>query len=263
MGRHGVLKRPCLRACGFESRPGHLRTREEQQQVQRLLATGASDYAIARRTGVPRSTIQRWRVAPPRLAEVFDPAALPSREYAYLLGLYLGDGHLARHRRGVYSLSVYLDQRYPGILDESESAMLAVASGKRVCRVQRLGCVEVKAYWKLWPQVFPQHGPGPKHLRPIVLEPWQKRIVEAETQPFVRGLIHSDGSRFTNTVRHGDKTYAYPRYNFTSASQDIRGLFTAACDRLGIAWRQMNARNISVARREAVERLDAFVGPKR
>ena len=79
----------------------------------------------------------------------------------------------------------------------------------------------------------------------------------------LRGLIHSGGSRFTNTVRHSGKTYAYPRYNFTSASADIRELFTSACDLLGIAWRQMNARNISVARREAVECLDAFVGPKR
>jgi hypothetical protein len=112
-------------------------------------------------------------------------------------------------------------------------------------------------------EVFPQHGPGPKHLRPIALVPWQQRIVDAEPEAFVRGLIHSDGSRFTNTVRHKDRTYAYPRYNFTSASDDIRGLFTEACDRLGIAWRRMNAQNISVARREAVARLDEFVGPKR
>jgi hypothetical protein len=45
-------------------------------------------------------------------------------------------------------------------------------------------------------------------------------------------------------------------------SADIRGLFCDACDRLGIAWRRMNARNISVARRAAVARLDEFVGPK-
>jgi hypothetical protein len=38
-------------------------------------------------------------------------------------------------------------------------------------------------------------------------------------------------------------------------------LFTDTCDQLGIGWRQMNARNISVARREAVERMDEFVGP--
>lgn len=62
--------------------------------------------------------------------------------------------------------------------------------------------------------------------------------------------------------RHG-RAYAYPRYTFTNGSADIRALFTASCDRLGIAWRQMNATNVSVARRASVERLDAFVGPKR
>ena len=229
--------------CGFESHPPHLRTREERQAVERLLGSGCSDYEIARLTAVPRSTIQRWRVAPPSLPDVFNPRDLPSRDYPYLLGLYLGDGCLARHRRDVHALCIYLDQRYPGILDECESAMAAV-SRNRVCRV-------------------PQHGPGPKHLRPIALEPWQRQIVEAQPQQFIRGLIHSDGSRFTNAVLRGEKKHAYPRYTFTNSSADIRALFTGACDRLGIAWRQMNARNISVARREAVERLDAFVGAKR
>jgi hypothetical protein len=64
-------------------------------------------------------------------------------------------------------------------------------------------------------------------------------------------------------VRHGAKTYSYLRYNFTNASADIRDLFTDTCDRLGIEWRQMNARNISVAKRASVEHLDRFIGPKR
>jgi hypothetical protein len=80
---------------------------------------------------------------------------------------------------------------------------------------------------------------------------------------FLRGLIHSDGCRSTNTIHKGRETYRYPRYQFTNASADIRALFCNACDRLGIAWRRMNARNISVARREAVARMDEFIGPKR
>jgi hypothetical protein len=48
----------------------------------------------------------------------------------------------------------------------------------------------------------------------------------------------------------------------TNASADIRELFCASCDALGIAWRRMNARNISVARRDAIAALDEFVGPK-
>ncbi|HEY4915913.1 MAG TPA: hypothetical protein VIH92_03335 [Solirubrobacteraceae bacterium] len=110
--------------------------------------------------------------------------------------------------------------------------------------------------------LFPQHGRGAKHLRPIRLADWQAELVHEQPRKFIRGLIHSDGCRFLNRVRAGGKIYAYPRYNFTNASGDIRDLFTAACDLLGIEWRQMNARNISIARHESVSRLDGFVGPK-
>jgi hypothetical protein len=65
-----------------------------------------------------------------------------------------------------------------------------------------------------------------------------------------------------NTIRHPKKTYSYPRYNFTNRSDDIRGIFCDACDLLGIEWRVMNSWDISIARREAVARLDEFVGPK-
>ncbi|HEV3230117.1 MAG TPA: hypothetical protein VGY97_11625 [Solirubrobacteraceae bacterium] len=124
--------------------------------------------------------------------------------------------------------------------------------------------VEVGSFSKQWPCLLPQHGPGAKHLRPIRLSPWQREIVDEETEAFLRGLIHSDGCRFVNSVRNRRTrtVYRYPRYNFTNASDDIRALFCDACDRLGIAWRRMNARNISVARREAVARMDEFIGPK-
>lgn len=111
--------------------------------------------------------------------------------------------------------------------------------------------------------LFPQHGDGPEHLRPIELADWQGELVRGQPQQFLRGLIHSDGCRFTNRVRVAGKPYAYPRYNFTDASEDISALFTSTCDLLGIAWQQMNARNISIARRESVRYVDSFVGPKR
>ncbi|WP_176611803.1 hypothetical protein [Actinomadura sp. WMMB 499] len=59
-----------------------------------------------------------------------------------------------------------------------------------------------------------------------------------------------------------ERWYEYPRCYFTNDSVDIQRIFTDALDRLGIAWRQMNRKNISVARREAVARMDEFVGPK-
>jgi hypothetical protein len=54
----------------------------------------------------------------------------------------------------------------------------------------------------------------------------------------------------------------YPRYNFTNNSLEIQDLFCKACERYGVTWRQMNWKNISVARRPDVARLDRIIGPK-
>ena len=114
-----------------------------------------------------------------------------------------------------------------------------------------------------WPSLLPQHGPGLKHARPIALTEWQLEITREHPEPLIRGLIHSDGCRFVNRVRHVEKVYAYPRYMFSNRSRDIHAIFTTHLDQLGIAWRWSNDHTISVARREAVARLDEFVGPKR
>jgi hypothetical protein len=142
----------------------------------------------------------------------------------------------------------------------NECAMtMAEVMPNRVSRVHGLGCTEVTSYSKHWPCLFPQHGPGPKYKRPIVLADWQQAIVNRSPAPFLRGLIHSDGCRVLNWVNGTP----YPRYHFSNASADIRALFGAACDRLGIQWRPNNARNLSVARRASVAMLDEVVGPKR
>ncbi len=126
----------------------------------------------------------------------------------------------------------------------------------------RSQCVVVSVYSNQLVCLFPQHGPGAKHLRPIRLVRWQTELVKDHPGQLLRGLIHSDGCRFVNRVRVRGRTYAYPRYNFTNASEDLLALFTATCDSLGIEWRRMNARNISIARRGSVKSLDVFVGPK-
>jgi hypothetical protein len=49
---------------------------------------------------------------------------------------------------------------------------------------------------------------------------------------------------------------------FTNESQDILELCGATLDRLGVEWRFSRREVISVAKKEAVARLDTFVGPK-
>lgn len=181
--------------------------------------------------------------------------------YAYLLGLYLGDGYIVAVGRA-FQLRIYLDVRYPGIVAAAADAVRALRPRRPVALVPREGCVAVSAYWKHWPCVFPQHGPGRKHERAIVLAPWQRALVDAHPRALLRGLVHSDGWRGTNRVTAGGRRYEYPRYNFDNRSDDIRRIFCDACDAVGIEWRRMSATTISVARRESVRRMDEFVGPK-
>jgi hypothetical protein len=144
--------------------------------------------------------------------------------------------------------------------------MQEVMPASGVFGVQRIGMTQVKCYSKHWPCLFPQHGPGMKHTRKIELAGWQQVIVDRYPGEFARGLFHSDGYRGMNRVRRvladGEHWYEYPRYLFSNKSTDILGLCGAALDRLEVEWRFARPDVISVAKKEAVARLDAFVGPK-
>jgi hypothetical protein len=246
--------------------------------VERALALsreGATDREIAERLGPSPHTVRDWRRGRvPRRADERHPrcarcgdrharAALAPSTYCYLLGLYLGDGCLTAHRR-TYALRVTMDSAYPGIVEECRAAIARVLESERVAVTpsRRDRSVVISAYFRGWPCLFPQHGPGRKHRRPIVLERWQLTLVEADPGALLRGLIHSDGWRGTNRVTVKGRDYAYPRYQFSSRSDDIRTIFTDACDLLGIAWRPWGRWHVSVARRDAVARLDELVGPK-
>jgi hypothetical protein len=58
--------------------------------------------------------------------------------YAYLLGLYLGDGYVASMPR-TFRLRITLDDAYPGIVAEAVAAMRAVRGPFSVSRQARDG----------------------------------------------------------------------------------------------------------------------------
>ena len=189
----------------------------------------------------------------------FDPSSLPKRKYCYLLGFYLGDGTISRHRRNVYRLRIFTDARYPLIIAECAKAMQSVMPHNRVLvQPMRSRAVEISCYSKLWPLLFPQHGTGLKHKRKIELVPWQQDIVDRHPREFLRGLIHSDGCRVLNRVNGK----VYPRYLFSQVSDDIRRLFCEACARLGIKYTRNRWKEVSIARAGSVALLDSFIGPK-
>jgi hypothetical protein len=116
----------------------------------------------------------------------------PIVEYAALLGFYLGDGCVSRAPRH-FALRVSCDATYPQVIDDVAALMRIVHPTRPVFRVTAPGCVVVQSNWQHWPCLFPQHGPGRKHERPIVLEDWQRAIVQQCPADFLRGLFHSDG----------------------------------------------------------------------
>ena len=240
-----------------------------------LSGQGLTDREVARITDTSIAAVRKWRTGQRRAPGTYQRqiscpqcfgSVLDEPGYAYLLGLYLGDGHLTRHRRDVFALSVFCADAWPGLIEAAGQAMRDVVPSSGVFRVQRIGMTEVKSYSKHWPCLFPQHGPGMKHTRKIELADWQQVIVDHYPGDFARGLFHSDGCRGTNRVRRvllsGERWYEYPRYLFSNESRDIIGLCGAALDLLGVEWRLARPNMLSVARRESVARLDEFVGPK-
>jgi hypothetical protein len=244
-----------------------MRPQSEFDAVMSLVASGRSDTEIARATGIPRTTVRDWRSGRGGILDraraggsthPHDFRRLPSGEYSYLLGLYLGDGYVARSQR-VWKLGITLDEQYPGVIDECAAAMEAIMPGQTAHRLPRqTRCIEVSMYSRHWPCLFPQHGPGRKHERDIRLADWQERLVDRPRRQLLRGLIHSDGCR----VETLDRGVPSVRYHFSNRSEDIKQIFCDSLNQLGITWTRPTDIQIAIYRKAAVAKLDRFIGPK-
>lgn len=247
-----------------------------RRQALALLQAGIPNTEVAHRLRVPPGTVGYWLhmerfrhgELPPRCrASCFRCRGMEvdRRAYSYLLGLYLGDGHIVRNPR-TYGIAISCADAWPGLMRECANALSRVLPGSEPNFVLRPGCTDVKRYSQHLPCLFPQHGPGRKHERPIILEPWQNEIVGTEPWALVRGLIHSDGCRnmnwTTRMVAGERKRYEYPRYLFANESRDIMGILTTTLDELGVEWKFARRNLLSVARRASVALMDRHVGPK-
>ena len=173
---------------------------ETRRRALAMVAEGRSLRSVSLGLGVSRAAIREWMVrgdtSPVAPCPVpLDPDRHPA--YAALLGYYLGDGCLGRNPR-TWSFRVSCDATYSGIIDDVVSCMVGVRPGCRVGLVSAPGATVVQSYWKHWPCLFPQHGPGRKHERALPMECWQWRIVSDHPGDFLRGLFHSDGARVRN-----------------------------------------------------------------
>ena len=256
-----------------------LRLREEE---------GLGARRVARRLGLPLGTVRDWHAGKlPRHCRTTGrdgrpiPPACPrcgqdehrftelSGSYVHLLGLYLGDGSISSHPRGVHKLRIFLDRKYPNIVDECARSMGETMPSNEVGRRLTVSnCWEVYSYSRSWPCLFPQHGPGKKHERRIWLAEWQQELAERWPEALLRGMIQSDGCRYMNTRGPSD-SWTAPRYEFKNLSTDLTGIFCTACDHLRLRWTaafpgsETAGVSIYVSRKDDVARMDRFIGPKR
>lgn len=249
-----------------------MRSVADVETVLALIASGHSDLEVTRRTSIPRSTVRDWRAGRlpvregaggrVRACPICQPgsARLPEAAYAYLLGLYLGDGYVSKHPR-TYCLRIFLDAAYPGIVRACRGALEVVRPENRawVGRSKTCRCDVVMMYSSHWLCLLPQMGSGRKHERPIRLEPWQEAAVSREREALVRGLIHSDGCR----VVANDRGVRSVRYHFSNRSEDIKRIYCESLDALGVRWTRPCNKQIAVYRKASTARLDEFIGPKR
>ncbi len=244
---------------------------------------GLGAREVARRLGLPVGTVRDWhagklpwhsrptstgelrRVCPgckqsghnrDRLGREYVPTRPVSRRWKHL--------ETSPWR---LSTSSFPRPEIPRIVDECARSMQDTMPTSKVHRlITPSSCYSVSAYSRSWPCLFPQHGSGVKHARPIYLASWQQELAETWPDQLLKGLIQSDGCRFTNTGQGG---WSNPRYSFSNVSTDITSIFCTACDCLGLRWTasfpssESAAVNIYVSRKADVARLDEFVGPKR
>ena len=227
--------------------------------------------ALARRRSPSDSGRTESGAVQTHLSPVPPTALLDAAAYAYLLGLYLGDGHITARGLGSHVsgfASVRRCMARPARLGASRRCrgVMRLDPASSAPHAPELAAPMSRACSKHWPCLLPQHGPGRKHERRIELEPWQQEIVTSYPGDFARGLFHSDGCRLINHIRRplkdGDRWYEYPRYLFVnrSAGHSPAVRRSAGPARRGLAILEAGRPSSSPAR--AVARLDEFVGPK-
>lgn len=256
-----------------------MHTLETRKKLFEAWKSGKNQSETSRDLTVPRGTVRdyfkkfstgeypNWHRGPAQTRLDLFHCGFESHlayQYLYALGMYLGDGHINEMKKlkngnSNYRLRVFCDAKYPSIITRVKISLSTINPRRKVLSKPKDNgsCIVVYTYSNNLVDLFPQHGPGKKHTRKIELETWQKKMVEGNPKPFVKGLIESDGCRFINKVRK----YEYPSYSFTNKSDDLHFIFSWACGMIGVHSTR-SGKNSFVRKRADVEKLDKFIGLK-
>jgi hypothetical protein len=238
---------------------------------------GILDRENATICGVSVGAVRKWRYGrrrdgsppnrqdPPRCPRCHG-RPLDERAYAYLLGLYLGDGHLILGKNGVWLLSITCCDGWPGLMEQAWLAMPAVMPAAKVFAAQERVVPTSRAHPSTGCACSRRMGLGGNTSARSSWNrgrsgSWRSIPVTSPAAFFTpTAVVRSTGSG--GPVKDGDRWHEYPRYFFVNHSADILRLCGEALDQLEVMWRFSKPTTISVARRRSVARLDVFVGPK-
>ena len=217
--------------------------------------SGKTKLEIASILGVDRGTVTKWLKEKPKNIDRLDFLSIIKNEnkiYSYILGLYLGDGYINKTDRA-YRLRIFLDKKYSFLNDFVKEKMEKLFIYNKVgVNFEKSDCYELSVYNKNLPDMFPQHGGGAKHTRPIILEEWQVSIID--WLELIKGLFHSDGSYYFDR----DKDY----YDFTNKSPEILELFKIGCEQINVNFTQPSKFHIRIGKRKDVKILKELIGTK-
>lgn len=234
--------------------------KSDLMNAKKRIEAGESVRSVARSMGVHHSLLQYYQKQNWQQVKTTDKKPIDidlwKQHYSYTLGLYLGDGHITEMARA-YRLRITLDSIYPNIINQAvESLEYLLPNNKvRVYPITNSRAINVTVLSNRLPKFFPQHGEGVKHERDVSLKFWQENILMPEH--FVRGLIHSDGSRFIRTVGK----YQYESYQFTNLSRHIVASFCWALRAINVKYKIVHLKHImrvNIDKREFVAILDSI-----
>jgi hypothetical protein len=200
-----------------------MRSQAERERVRELVASGLNDCEIARATGIPRGTVRDWR-----------RGKLRHERAQTLCAGCAGTPERLPAASYAYLLGAYLGDGY-------------IVHTRRGVYHLRVACdlMHINIAW--W----------------IALAIDDVRGRRGVLRPRPTSSVIDVSSHWKHWPCHPHKTYEYARYEFSNRSDEIKCIFCDACEALGVEWRVMNRKAISIARRDSVAKLDAFVGPKR
>lgn len=182
---------------------------------------------------------------------------LDNPEYAYLLGMYFGDGYICKSRR-TYKLRIFIHSSHEILRHKILQTISVIFPDNKVNWFEQKNakCVEIYLYNNNLPLIFPQHGKGLKHTRLIQYTDWQQNIVKKYPESFISGLLDSDGSSYIQT----NTKLRY--YSFRNTSKDIKQMFIDSCIQLGINCKPDNNTTVYIRKKEDVKKLESFYSYK-